>query len=126
MNHKHSFAPDKQPTRQSDNAVYRAKPKQVKIKKMKNKLERSFNMLSGTYTPEEAIDLFTKIVFIQIKLHEGKMHSFANGEDIATHRRHIDNLQKDLYAIRQLIEKCPNDVHLNSEFIIRKITPHDA
>ena len=79
----------------------------------------------GNFTREEAIELLTRVVSIQIKLHEGKMHSYARSEDIISHRMYIDHLQKELYNIRQLLDKSPNTVQLNSELTIQKIIQHE-
>lgn len=93
---------------------------------MKKRTNRSFNLLSGTYSRDEAIDLLTRIIFTQIKFHESKINAYARGEDISEHRRYIADLQQDLYDIRQVIDKSRDKVSLNSALMVSEHNPNEA
>lgn len=82
--------------------------------------------MTGSFAQNEAIDLLTRIIFIQIRFHESKINAFAGNDDIVHHRKCVDNLQQSLFAIRQLIERSPGKIDLNSKLIISQ-TPisHD-
>lgn len=77
-----------------------------------------FQLLKGSFTKEEAVNILTKMVDVKIKYHEDKIHHTSNEEDIKMRETRIKQLQKDLYEARIHIEKQNARIELNSEIIL--------
>jgi DUF4097 and DUF4098 domain-containing protein YvlB len=77
-----------------------------------------FQLLKGSFTKEEAINLLTRLAEVKIRYHEGKISHSDNEEDIKMRENRIKRLQKDLYEARMYIEQKAGRVELNSEIAI--------
>ena len=78
----------------------------------------NLQLLKGSFTKEEALNILTKMVDVKIRYHEDKIHSSSNEEDIKMRENRIKQLQKELYEARLYIEKQPARVELNSEITL--------
>ncbi len=67
------------------------------------KTAMNLQLLQGQFSPQEAIDIITKMVQVKIKFHEDKIHSLSDEEDIKMREKRIKQLQKDLHEVRNFI-----------------------
>lgn len=74
-------------------------------------------LISGTFDKSDAIDLVTKMVNAKVKFHESKVKSTSTEEDVKMRETKIKNLQKELYDIRNYIEK-QDEVTINCEITL--------
>ena len=79
----------------------------------------TFQLLKGTFSKEEAIDLLTRMVDAKIKHHENKINDSDNEEDVKMREKRIKQLQKDLYEARLNIGSRNGRAELNSEISIQ-------
>lgn len=63
----------------------------------------TIHLIHGRFTPQEAIDIITKMVHVKIKFHEDKITASSNEEDVKMREKRIKQLQKELYELRVLI-----------------------
>ncbi len=59
-----------------------------------------FNLINGSYTSNEAMQLITKIAETKITFLESKISTFQNEEDIKSIEKKIIALQQNLMALR--------------------------
>ena len=74
----------------------------------------NIQLIQGQFSPQEAIDIITKMVHVKIKFHEDKIYSHANEEDIKMREKRIKQLQKELYAVRNLITDKKTKIEIHS------------
>lgn len=60
-------------------------------------------LIKGSFTPAEAVDLLTQMVHVKIKFHEDKIEKSLAEEDIKMREKRIKELQQDLNKVRQAI-----------------------
>jgi len=75
-------------------------------------------LLKGSFTKEEALQILTKLLAAKINYHEDKIHLTDNEEDIKMREVRIKQLQKEFFEARMYIEKQKGRVELNSEVLI--------
>lgn len=75
----------------------------------------NLQLLKGTYSKQESLNLLTKLIDVKIKFQEDKINSSDNEEDIKMRETRIKELQKNLYEARIYIEKMDSDISLHSE-----------
>jgi len=71
-------------------------------------------LISGQYSPAEAIDLLTCLVDAKIKFLESKISRSQSEEDIHMRERRIIQLQNELADIRSNLLQLSKDVELDS------------
>ena len=75
-------------------------------------------LIQGYFTPEDSIDILTKMINIKIEYHESKIDKSSNEEDIKMREERIKLLQKDLASAKKYIEQQDSkiaftgDIHL--------------
>lgn len=74
------------------------------------------SLLKGSFLPEEAEELITKMVHVKIKYHENKIsNDLLNEEDIKMREKRIIELQRDLYEMRKQLKREKKRVELAAE-----------
>jgi sulfur transfer protein SufE len=74
------------------------------------------SLLKGSFLPEEAEELITKMVHVKIKYHENKIsNDLLNEEDINMREKRIIELQRDLYEMRKQLKREKKRVELAAE-----------
>ncbi len=76
------------------------------------------NLLNGSFSRKESLELITKMIHVKVKFHEDKIASSQNEEDIKMRETRIRQLQKELYEVRNLIESSKGNVSLTGEINI--------
>lgn len=79
----------------------------------------NIQLIHGRFSPQEAIDIITKMVHVKIKFHEDKITASSNEEDIKMREKRIKQLQKELYELRALITTKKNSVGMEASVEIR-------
>jgi len=75
----------------------------------------TLQLLKGTFTKQEAINLITQMIDVKIKFHENSILKTDNEEDIKMREGRIRQLQKELYEARIYIEHQDQHVELIGE-----------
>ena len=75
-------------------------------------------LLEGTFTNEEALDIINQMLQVKIKFHENKIEKSHNEEDIKMRERSIKQLQQDFYEARQAILSKGKNCQLEAEIKI--------
>ncbi|MBC7486158.1 MAG: hypothetical protein H7282_05350 [Cytophagaceae bacterium] len=79
----------------------------------------NLQLLKGTYSKQESLNLLTKLFDVKIKFQEDKIKSSDNEEDIKMRESRIKELQKNLYEARIHIEKYDSPyISLHSEISV--------
>ncbi|MGN6247888.1 MAG: hypothetical protein ACTHNG_06000 [Ginsengibacter sp.] len=60
-------------------------------------------LIKGTFTSKEALDLVEQLVQVKIKFHERKIDKSHNEEDVTMREKRIKELQDDLKEFRSVI-----------------------
>lgn len=63
------------------------------------------HLINGYFNSKEALDLLTQLVHVKVKFHESKITNTTSEEDIKTREKRIKDLQRELFELRQYIEK---------------------
>lgn len=74
-----------------------------------------FELINGTFTKQESIDLITRLIDVKIKFHERKIIAASNEEDIEMREKRIKELQRDLYEIRRFLETKGDSISIRSD-----------
>ncbi len=75
-------------------------------------------LIKGHFAAQDAIEIITRMIDVKIKYHEGKITSESTMEDIKMRERRIKQLQKELFEVRQHIDKKGGKISLNSTITI--------
>ncbi len=75
-------------------------------------------LIKGHFTPQDAVDLITRIIDVKVKYHEGKITSESSEEDIKMREKRIKQLQKELFEVRQHIGHKTGKISLDSTLTI--------
>ena len=75
-------------------------------------------LIKGHFSAQDAVEILTRMIDVKIKYHEGKITSESTMEDIKMRERRIKQLQKELYEVRQYIDKKEGKISLNSTVIL--------
>ncbi len=76
------------------------------------------NLIDGSFTRIEAVDLITQIVSSKINFQVSKIGDNLEEEDIKRRERRIRDLQNELSNIRKEILKSEGRVHLDCRILI--------
>ena len=74
----------------------------------------TIQLIHGQFSAQEAIDIITKMMHIEIKFHEDKIHAHANEEDIKMREKRIKQLQKELFEVRNFIDAKKVKIEMQS------------
>ncbi|MDX5321210.1 MAG: hypothetical protein LPK45_08840 [Bacteroidota bacterium] len=78
-------------------------------------------LIKGQYNAQDALHILTQMVHVKIKFHESKIESSDNEEDIKMRESRIKQLQEDLYEFRQLTQRHPHGIRLESTIQINPV-----
>ncbi|HEX4875027.1 MAG TPA: hypothetical protein VFV31_00040 [Chitinophagaceae bacterium] len=69
----------------------------------------TFSLIQGQFSPEEGIDILSRMIEVKIKFHEDKILHTHREEDITMRERRIQELQHELHEIKKLVksQKAP-------------------
>ena len=74
----------------------------------------NIQLIQGQFSPDDAIDIITRMVHIKIKYHENKINNESNEEDIKTRETKIKRLQKELFELRKTVHSKTNSVKVEA------------
>lgn len=69
-------------------------------------------LLQGNFSKKEAIEIITHMVHVKVKFQEAKMKLSNNVEDIRKSEKIIQQMHKNLYNARVIIEKQEESINL--------------
>ena len=69
----------------------------------------NIQLLNGQFSAQDALNLLTQMVYVKIQFHESKISQSDNEEDIKVREKRIKDLQRELYDVRQYIERNGHD-----------------
>lgn len=72
-------------------------------------------LMQGEYSPADTLDLITQMIHVKIKYHEKKMMKQNNETNIKMQENIIRQLQKDLFELRNSIEKNSKNISIESK-----------
>jgi hypothetical protein len=73
-----------------------------------------FNLINGTYSPLEAIEILTQMVEVKIAFHEDHILHSNDPEDIKMRENRIKELKNDLFRMRKAIEENEGRVAISA------------
>ena len=77
------------------------------------------NLLNGTFSKNEALDLITQMIQLKISFHENKILHSSTEEDIKSRESKIKFLHSELYGLRRFLEGNNKDVSLFSKIEVK-------
>jgi Ni2+-binding GTPase involved in maturation of urease and hydrogenase len=81
----------------------------------------NFQLIKGSFSRQEALELLTKLIEVKIKFHENKIMKHHDEEDVKMREKRIKELQQDLDKVRVLLSEKDQNWVLDSEIAIE---PH--
>jgi len=72
----------------------------------------NIHLIQGEFSSIEAFELITQMVHIKIKYHENKIAKNSSEEDIKYRESKIKRLQKELFELRNSVEKNGGNIKL--------------
>lgn len=75
-------------------------------------------LINGSFSKEDALELVTGIITLKINHHEKMIHRTANEEDIKMRENRIRKLQADLAAFREELSQKEEPVSLAASLLI--------
>ncbi|MEO8821061.1 MAG: hypothetical protein ABI267_00810 [Ginsengibacter sp.] len=78
----------------------------------------NIQLIKGTFSKVEAIELMTQLFKVKIQFHENKIGRTHNEEDIKMRESRIKQLQNDLFEARKYIESKGDNIAMESEVIL--------
>jgi cob(I)alamin adenosyltransferase len=72
-------------------------------------------LLDGTFSQAEALEILTQLVHVKIKFLENKIEKSHHEEDIKMRESRIKQLQKEFYDLKKNILSGDATVHLDAE-----------
>ena len=73
------------------------------------------SLIKGNFTSKEAIELITELIHVKIKFHENKIKLADQEEDIKMREKRIKQLQKELYEVKNYIDRKKGNISLFGE-----------
>ena len=73
------------------------------------------NLIKGNFTTKEAQELITELIHVKIKFHENKIKLADQEEDIKMREKRIKQLQKELYEVKNYINRKKESISLFGE-----------
>jgi len=75
-------------------------------------------LIEGSFSQQEALELLTQLVHVKIRFHEQKIEHSDLEEDIKMREKRIKQLQQDLYEVRQLLNQKAGRFNINAGITI--------
>lgn len=75
-------------------------------------------LIDGTYSHQEAVDLITQLIQVKIRFHEGKIQHTEDIEGIKMRENKIKQLQDELHQLKKTLDIEKSMVTLFSEIDI--------
>lgn len=75
----------------------------------------NFELINGTFTRQEAIDLITRLINVKIKFHERKIETISDEAEIRNREQRIKELQRDLYELTKNLESRGEYISIKSD-----------
>ncbi len=72
-------------------------------------------LIDGTYSHQDAIDLLTQLIQVKIRFHEGKIEQTEDIEGIKMRENKIKHLQDELHQLKKTFDQDKSTVTLFSE-----------
>lgn len=84
-------------------------------------------LIKGTYSKEDALEIIQQIIQIKVKFHEEKISLSDSEEDIKMREKRIKDLQSDLSAFRMAIHSHAGMINMNALLNLNKteVDTHD-
>jgi hypothetical protein len=83
-------------------------------------IETQFDLLDGSFSNRDAMDLITRLIHVKINFHEQKITAGSSEEDIKMREKRIKELQKDHYNMRHFLsERTAERVTMKSVITIK-------
>lgn len=79
----------------------------------------SIQLIQGTFSAKEALEIITQMMHVKIKYHETKISKSSNEEDIKYRETKIKRLQKDLFEVKKELVSKSENVSMHAEIIIQ-------
>jgi hypothetical protein len=73
------------------------------------------SLIKGNFTHKEAMELITELIHVKIKFHENKIKLADQEEDIKMREKRIKQLQKELYEVKNYIDRKKGNISLFGE-----------
>lgn len=74
----------------------------------------NIDLIKGSYSPNETLDLVTELVHVKIKYLENKIETSLSEEDIKMRENRIKEIQRDFYELKQSIVNEERAIRLKS------------
>jgi hypothetical protein len=81
----------------------------------------NIQLIKGSFSRQDALDLLTKLTEVKIKFHENKIRKDHDEEDVKMREKRIKELQQDLDRVKALLYGNDQNWILESEI---NIAPH--
>lgn len=76
-------------------------------------------LINGLFSPQDAIDLLTKMTHIKVAYHEAQIKTFDHEEDVKSREKRIKELQQSLQEARHAISQSGDRrVSLQAELVL--------
>jgi hypothetical protein len=73
-----------------------------------------FNLINGTYSRLEALEILSRMVQVKIEFHEDHILHTTDEEDRKMREQRIKELHSDLLRIRKKIEEAPGRIAISA------------
>ncbi len=77
----------------------------------------NIQLIQGQFTTQDAVEIITQMINIKIKFHENKIENSSGEEAIKMREKRIKDLQQNLTAARNYIEKQGENISIESELL---------
>ncbi len=74
----------------------------------------NIQLIEGSFTPNDALDLIAQMIHVKIKYHENKIINNNNEEDIKAREAKIKRLQNELFEFSKQLKAKSNGVIINA------------
>lgn len=74
----------------------------------------NIQLIQGTFSTKDAIDLISKMIQIKIMYHENKIAHHSSEEDIKYRESKIKKLQKELYEFRKNFDDSLDKLNIDA------------
>ena len=78
----------------------------------------NLQLIKGSFSQTEALELLTQLVHVKIKFHENKIEKSHHEEDIKMREKRIKHLQQEFYEMKQVILSKGKTCNIESEIKI--------
>ncbi|ADB40297.1 hypothetical protein [Spirosoma linguale] len=76
-------------------------------------------LINGQFSPQEALDILTKMTYVKVNYHEQQINASDTAEDIKSREKRIKDLQRNLQEARNAIAQSGQQrVSLQADIIL--------